>query len=240
MLKVRGLSKRFHGHDVLSEIDLDIAPGEIVGLIGHSGAGKSTLARCLVGLDTADAGEIMLSGERIEPGRGAARQQIQYLWQDPTQSLSPYLTAHAAVMEPLDGFAIGPPSERAPGAAALLEDLGLPHAAHARKPHSLSGGQCQRVALARALAASPQVLILDEPLASLDLATQVSTIRLLRKIHAETALSMLIVSHDLAPLRQLADRILLLDATRIVEDVSMQAFAAQATHPLARAYAETL
>ncbi|HCQ67459.1 MAG TPA: ABC transporter ATP-binding protein [Rhodobacteraceae bacterium] len=240
MLTARGLSKRFHGRDVLRGIDLTIAPGEVVGLIGHSGAGKSTLARCLVGLERAEAGEITLAGEKVVPGKGNTRQRIQYLWQDPTQSLSPFLTATGAIMETLAGFDIGPRAGRLARAASLLETLGLPRALHDRRPHSLSGGQCQRVALARALAAAPQVLILDEPLSSLDLATQVSTIGLLREVHADTGLAMLIVSHDLAPLRQLADRILVLDASRVVEDLAMVDLACKAKHPLARAYAATL
>ena len=89
MLTVQGLSKRFHGRDILREIDLSIAPGEVVGLIGHSGAGKSTLARCLVGLEQVDAGEVSLDGRAVVPGRGQARQQIQYLWQDPTSRSAP-------------------------------------------------------------------------------------------------------------------------------------------------------
>lgn len=240
MLTVQGLSKRFHGRDILRTIDLRIAPGEVVGLIGRSGAGKSTLARCLVGLEHADAGKITLDGRPVVPGRDDARRQIQYLWQDPAQSLSPYLTAHDAVMEPLSGFAVGAADGGHGRATELLDALGLQHTLHSRRPHLLSGGQCQRVALARALAAEPQVLILDEPLSSLDLATQVNTMELLRKVHAETALSMLIVSHDLAPLRHLASRILVLDNAQIVEDISMSGFAEHATHPLSRAYAETL
>ena len=240
MLTVRGLSKRFHGRDVLSDIDLNIAAGEVVGLIGHSGAGKSTLARCLVGLERAERGEILLDGAPITPGEGAARQNIQYLWQDPTQSLSPYLTAKGAVMETLSGFGVGASQARNTRAIELLNSLGIPQSMHERRPHALSGGQNQRVALARALAAEPQVLILDEPLSSLDLATQVSTISVLREIHAESGLAMLIVSHDLAPLRQLADRVLVLDETRIVEDIPMRRFSQDASHPLSKAYAETL
>lgn len=240
MLSVRGLSKRFYGDDVLRDIDLSIAPGEVVGLIGRSGAGKSTLARCLVGLEQADSGEVHLDGQVIKPGQGHSRQHIQYLWQDPTQSLSPYLSAQSAVMETLAGFRIGEPSGQKAQAAAILESLGVKSTTGTRRPHSLSGGQCQRVALARALAAEPKVLILDEPLSSLDLATQLHTIRLLRRLHAERGLAMLIVSHDLAPLRQLADRIVVLDEARIVEDIPMHRFTQDASHPLSAAYARTL
>lgn len=240
MLKVRGLSKSFGRRDVLARIDLTIAAGEVVGLIGHSGAGKSTLARCLVGLERAECGEVFLDGAEVIPGTGRARKNIQYLWQDPTQSLSPYLSAQGAVLETLTGFGVGAASGRTARASDFLSSLGIPPLMQGRRPHALSGGQNQRVALARALAADPQVLILDEPLSSLDLATQVSTIKLLRKVRAEIGLTMLIVSHDLAPLRQLADRILVLASARIVEDIPMREFAAKAAHPLSRAYVETL
>jgi len=240
MLSIRGLSKHFYGVDVLNGINLDIKAGEVVGLIGRSGAGKSTLARCLVGLETLDQGEIHLNGSPIEPGQGYARQHIQYLWQDPTQALSPYLTARAAVIETLSGFRIGTANKRRSQAEEILNDLGLDQATILRRPHSLSGGQCQRVALARAVAAEPEVLILDEPFSSLDLATQISTIHLLRRVHAKRKPAMLIVSHDLAPLRQLADRIAVLDDAHIVEDIALDEFTAKASHPLSRAYAGML
>ena len=240
MLSVRGLSKRFYGHEVLADINLTIQPGEVVGLIGRSGAGKSTIARCLVGLETPNAGTIQLDGDRITPGTGQARREIQYLWQDPTQSLSPFLSALGTVSETLNGFEIGVPANRQARAREILNELGVASDLQQQRPHSLSGGQCQRIALARALAAEPKILILDEPLSSLDLTTQVNTIRLLRRVHKETSVSMLIVSHDLAPLRQLADRILVLDDARIVEDIPMAEFANQATHQLSRAYAQTL
>ena len=240
MLSLSRLSKRFYGRDILCDISLDIAPGEVLGLIGRSGAGKSTLARCLVGLEHPDSGEIRLEGAPITPGQGPARREIQYLWQDPAQSLSPYLSAGEAVLETLTGFGIGTSATRRGKAAELLESLGIAGPAQARRPHSLSGGQCQRVALARALAAEPRVLILDEPLSSLDLGTQVKTIRLLQKIHADRGVAMLIVSHDLAPLRRLAGRVAVLDGARIVETTEMRHFARDAAHPLSRAYAETL
>lgn len=240
MLSIRGLSKKFHGRDVIKGIDLSIASGEVVGLIGRSGAGKSTLARCLTGLERPDEGEISLNGTLITPGRGSARQRIQYLWQDATQSLSPYLSAQDAVLETLSGFGVGPRGQRGARARALLLSLGLPEAAFSRRIHTMSGGQCQRLALARALSAEPEVLILDEPLSSLDLVTQLATIRLLKRLHADRGVAMLIVSHDLAPLSHLAQRILVLDDACIVEDIAMRDFAGKAKNPLSRAYAATL
>ncbi|MFK7761660.1 MAG: ABC transporter ATP-binding protein [Roseobacter sp.] len=240
MLTIQNLTKSFQGRVVLADLSLSIAPGEVVGLIGRSGVGKSTLARCLTGLEAMDRGQVNLADVSITPGQGRARQHIQYLWQDPVQSLSPYLSAQNTVLETLDGFNIGPRGQRAARARALLASFDLPKDVVDRRTHALSGGQCQRVALTRALAAEPQVLILDEPLSSLDLMAQLNTIKLLQDLHVKRGTTMLIVSHDLAPLRHLADRILVLDNGRIVEDLAMSTFARDAENPLSRAYAETL
>ena len=240
MLAVEGLRLSFRDLPVLCGVNLEIAAGEMVGLVGRSGSGKSTLARSLVGLDRADAGQIRLGGEFIEPGQGSARRQIQYLWQDPSQSLSPFLTAKSAVLETLNGFDIGAAQFRVNRAEELLENLGLERAAWNRRPHALSGGQCQRVAMARALAAQSKVLILDEPLSSLDLITQISTMELLGKVHSERKTAMLIVSHDLAPLRRFADRIAVLDQGRIVDDLPVQNMSSKDAHPLLQAYMDVL
>ena len=208
MLEIRNLTKTFHGREIFGDVHLSIEQGEVVGLIGRSGIGKSTLARCLVGLEMPDRGEISLESHIIKPGQSNARKDIQYLWQDATQSLSPYLTAHGAILETLNGFGIGARDKRAEAAKQLLLDLGISIDLQSRRPHALSGGQCQRVALARALAAEPKLLILDEPLSALDLVTQNRTIDLLQRLHQQRQLAMLIVSHDLAPLQKLSNRII--------------------------------
>ncbi len=240
MLNLTKLSKSFRGTKVLDNIDFSIGAGEVVGLIGRSGAGKSTLARIVVGLETPETGSIRLDTQEITPGKGDARRRIQYLWQDPIQTLSPYLSAAGAVLETLHGFDIGRPQTRRARAQDLLASLGIVAQIAARKPHELSGGQCQRVALARALAAEPDVLILDEPLSALDVTSQLGVIDLLRRVHAKRSLSMLIVSHDIAPLRLLASRIAVLDGGQIVEDLPLPRFFATARHPLSRAYISTM
>ncbi|SNZ19463.1 ABC transporter ATP-binding protein [Cohaesibacter gelatinilyticus] len=224
MLEVRNLTKAYHGRHIFKDVRLSIKQGEVVGLIGRSGIGKSTLARCLVGLEQPDEGVFALDGETFETGTANARKNIQYLWQDASQSLSPYLTAHAALMETLNGFSIGAKEERFQKARGLLSDLGISPDMQARRPHALSGGQCQRVALARALAAEPKLLILDEPLSALDLITQNRTVELLKRLHVERNLTMLIVSHDLAPLQKMSNRILLLQQEGIVEREAVQQF----------------
>ena len=217
MLEVKNLTKIYNRRKILDGVSLSLEAGEVVGLIGRSGAGKSTLARCLVGLETPDCGDFTLANHKLDPGRGQARKDVQYLWQDASQSLSPYLSAHGAVLETLNGFSIGKRAFRPDTARQLLLDLGIETELQSRRPHALSGGQCQRVALARALAARPKLLILDEPLSALDLVTQNRTVDLLQGLHQTTDLSMLIVSHDLAPLKKLSSRILLLQQAKLIE-----------------------
>lgn len=229
MLDVKNLTKTYHNRQVLKKVHLSIQQGEVMGLIGRSGVGKSTLARCLVGLEQPDEGEFALGGQAFEPGKSTARKNIQYLWQDASQSLSPYMTAHAAIMETLNGFSIGAKQGRAQKASALLSDLGLSSDMQSRRPHALSGGQCQRVALARALAAEPKLLILDEPLSALDLITQNRTVDLLKRLHDERNLTMLIVSHDLAPLQKMSNRIVLLQQGETIEKEAIQHFLSRAS-----------
>lgn len=237
MLTVTGLCKAFRGSVVLRNIDLELRQGDVMGLIGRSGSGKSTLARCLVGLERADSGSVALGGRKIAPGQGDARRRIQYLWQDPVQALSPFLSARGTVLETLNGFRIGAARGRKQRAEQLLQDLGIGGALQTQRPHMLSGGQCQRVALARALAAEPDALILDEPFSSLDLATQVTTMELLETLLQDRALAVLIISHDLAPLLRLSHRIAVLEAGSLAEDLPTARFLDRASHPLSRAYA---
>lgn len=236
MLTAAGLSKRFVGRAVLKGVGSRLAPGEAVGLIGRSGCGKSTFAKCVVGLESHDAGALSFDGAPLRPGRGAARRRIQYVWQDATQALSPYLSIRGAVLETLNGFRIGPRAGRTARADALLASLGIDAAMARRRADGLSGGRRQRAAIARALAAEPDMLILDEPFASLDLVTQAATLGTLRAVRSRTGCAMLVISHDLATLRRLVDRIDVLDEGGIVESHPVATFAETARHPLARAF----
>ncbi|PLW74850.1 ABC transporter ATP-binding protein [Cohaesibacter celericrescens] len=240
MLTISNLHKSFHDQPVLRGIDLKLEAGEIVGLIGRSGSGKSTLGRCMVGLETAQSGEVLLQGQKIVFGQVETRRRVQYLWQDPVQALSPFLSAHATVLETLNGFRIGDKQDRNEHAGKLLDGFGITKELSTRRPHMLSGGQCQRVAMARAVAAQPDVLILDEPFSSLDLVTQLSTMQLLERIHATRPLTILIISHDLAPLLRLCKRIAVLDQGRIAEELPKDDFLKGASHALSRAYVEQL
>jgi peptide/nickel transport system ATP-binding protein len=217
LLRVHGLRKGFSGgaRPVLDGASLSIDAGEVVGLVGTSGGGKSTLARCIAGLLAPDAGSIVLGDEPLGPRRSRSqRRRVQYVWQEPTLALSPWRSALQSVIEPLEGFAIGLPQERAARAAQALAVLGIDAATAARRPQALSGGQNQRVTLARALVAEPEVLLLDEPFSALDLVTTVALIDELAAAWKRRPCAVLLVSHDREACARLATRVLRLDAGR--------------------------
>jgi ABC-type dipeptide/oligopeptide/nickel transport system ATPase subunit len=213
---------------VLDGVALQLAPGEVVGLLGRSGSGKSTLARCLAGLQPFDSGELRWRAQVLPSARTRAqRRAIQYVWQEPQLALSPYRSALESALEPLQGFGLGAPGQRRATAAQMLERLGLPASAQQRRPHQLSGGQCQRVVLARALLAQPEVLLLDEPFSALDSVTTLALLDDLPQLLAGAGAAVLLVAHDRSLVRRLAQRVLWLEGGQL-KAVS----AAAATRPL--------
>ncbi len=201
---------------VLDRVGLDLHEGEVVGLLGRSGSGKSTLARCLAGLQQPASGSLSLNGQALTAARTLAqRRAIQYVWQEPQCALSPFRSALASAAEPLEGFGLASRRERPQRAAQMLQRMGLTQADMQRLPHQLSGGQCQRVVLARALLAEPQVLLLDEPFSALDSVTTVALVQDLAVVLAEHRLAVLLVSHDPALVRHLAQRVLVLEQGRL-------------------------
>jgi len=239
-LSIRHLRKGFAsgGHAVLADVCLEIGPGETVALIGRSGAGKTTLARCIVGLEVADHGDVLVDGARYRPADRGARRAVQLVWQDPSGSLSPFRTLRQSVVEPLDGFGIGAPSTRARRAEELLTSVGVPFGMFDRAPHELSGGECQRAVLARALASDPGVLVLDEPMSALDPPRQAELSQVLARLTKESQRAILFISHDLTAVRRLSSRVALLDGGRIVDDVATPEFFARRGHPIARQFLE--
>ena len=205
-------------------IDLQVHEGEAVGLVGATGAGKSTLASLLVGLMPADEGSVAFEGVELTTARGpalkGARRRLQMLFQDPYEALSGRLTIGQAVREPLDVQGLGTAAERTAAVRATLASSRLPSddAFLGRFTHELSGGQLQRVALARALILEPKLLIADEPVSMLDPSEQAKMIALLKHLQVERGMAMIFVSHDLSVVLRVADRILVLDQGRIVEE----------------------
>ena len=195
----------------LDDVSITVREGEAVGLVGPSGSGKTTLARIIAGHLEADAGAVTVTG---------GRSSVQLVAQDPWDALSPRLTVAQLVREPLDISREGSPSARDAEVSAALHTVGLPStgAFLEARSHELSGGQLQRIALARALVARPKVLVADEPTAMLDASEQARLLVVLRERQAELGIGLVLVSHDLAVVRKVTDRIVVLDCGRVVEE----------------------
>ena len=208
----------------LDGVSLAVQEGESVGVIGPSGSGKSTLAGILAGHLAPDSGTVLLEGTPLASSwRGrdrALRRRIQLVMQDPADALSPRLSVEELVREPLDVAGDGRRSERHGEVAAALDSVGLPSEGDflQARAHQLSGGQQQRIALARALVARPKLIVADEPTSMLDASEQARLLVVLRERQIEMGLGLVLVSHDLAIVRKVVDRIVVLDAGRVVEE----------------------
>jgi ABC-type oligopeptide transport system ATPase subunit len=206
--------------EALRGIDFSIARGEAFAIVGESGAGKSTAARCVVGMQKPTAGTITFDGKPLDPRKDQTqRRAIQMVFQDPQGSLNPRMTVGAMLNELLrrNGLADSKQAARR-RSVELLEMVGLPESALARRPRSFSGGQRQRIGIARALAVEPTFLIADEPVSALDVSIQASILILLRRLQRELGLTMLFISHDLAVVKQLCDRVAVMCDGEIVEE----------------------
>ena len=212
ILSVRALAKSFGPTVALAGIDLDVTAGESVAVVGESGSGKTTLARIIVGLEIADAGIVTVSGP---PGRpGGEPRPPQIVFQDPYSALNPSLTVGASLR---DALRAGGRDLSGSEVAALLDMVGLPAAYARRRPRALSGGERQRVAIARALAPRPDLLVCDEAVSSLDVSVQAQILNLIADLRVQLGLSVLFISHDLAVVRQAAERVYVLYKGRFVE-----------------------
>ena len=245
LLRAEGVSKRFHTSartvHALTDVSLFVREGESVGLIGPSGSGKSTLARILSGHLRPDAGRVVL-GEPPMPSnwRGGAakalRRTVQLVMQDPSDALSPRMTVEELVREPLDLGDEPDRDRRSAAVAEALEQVGLPTSGPflQSRSHELSGGQLQRIALARALVLQPKLLVADEPTAMLDASEQARLLVVLRERQVEMGLGLVLVSHDMAVVRKVVDRIVVLDKGRIVEEGPSQQVAVSPSSTIAR------
>jgi ABC-type glutathione transport system ATPase component len=200
-------------------VDLEIRRGEALAIVGESGAGKSTLARCIVGLQAPTSGEIVFDGEPLRPHENSAqRRAIQMVFQDPYGSLNPRRTVGSVIGELLsvNGVVTGKAAVKT-RTAALLEMVGLPASAMEKRPRAFSGGQRQRIGIARALAIEPTLLVADEPVSALDVSIQASILILLKRLQRELGLTMAFISHDLAVVKQLCDRVVVMNEGLVVE-----------------------
>ena len=222
LLALKGLGKTFEpdGRSVvaLADVDLDVVRGECHAVVGESGSGKSTLANLVLGIFQPSAGSMVFDGAPLAGRRSKEqRRRIQLVQQNPLSSLNPRRKIGASVRLPLDVHAIGSRVERRVRVAELLVEVGLEPEMAGRSPSSLSGGQRQRVAIARALAAGPELIVLDEPTSALDVLVQARVLALLDRLRREHGLTYIFITHDLAVVRALADRISVFAQGRKVE-----------------------
>ncbi len=234
-----------HGRrTAVAGVSFDVRAGETVGLVGESGSGKSSIGRAVLGLVTPAAGRIVFDGAELGSLSRAARRlrtrHLQAIFQDPYSSLNPTRTIGASLVEPLlvhGGPACSGGVREANRARVreLLERVDLPADAAARYPAQFSGGQRQRIAIARALVLAPKLLICDEPVSALDLSVQAQVLNLLARMQQEFALSYLFISHDLAVVRQLSHRVIVLRRGEIVEQGSADQVYSAAQHPYTQA-----
>ncbi len=240
LLSVRGLEVRFGVTPALEDLSFELQPGETLGLVGESGAGKSTLARAILRLIPASAGQMSWAGDdMLAWTRGQLRRNrrhFQLVFQDPLASLNPRMTVADALGEPLQIFETSlSAQDRRRRVAGMLERVGLPVTAADRYPHEFSGGQCQRIAIARAMILRPQLLICDEPVSSLDVSIQGQIVNLLVDLQREWGTALLFISHNLAVVRHLSHRVLVLYRGRLVELAGRDALFAGPLHPYTRA-----
>jgi ABC-type glutathione transport system ATPase component len=238
-LRVEGLRVAYGGRTVLDGVDLRVAPGEVVGLIGESGSGKTSLARTVLGLVPAAAGTVEVAGVSVD---GFSSQQwrrfrraghAQHVFQDPLSSLDGRFTALRSVLEGARQVFRG--AEASARAEDALRRVGLEERLWQRRPAQLSGGQRQRVAIARALAVDPQLLVCDEPVSALDASSRIEVVRTLADA-ARAGTGLLVISHDLSSLGAIADRVLVLHEGRSVEDGTAAQVLTAPRHP----YTQTL
>ncbi|MGO8862892.1 MAG: ABC transporter ATP-binding protein [Acidimicrobiales bacterium] len=223
----------------VDDVDLSVLRGRTLGLVGESGSGKSTLARLLLRLISPTSGRVVLGGEDITRVKGARlrtlRRRMQLVFQDPYSSFDPLATIGSSVGEALVVHTELGRATREQRTAELLEQVRLPASFARRRPREVSGGQLQRAAIARALATEPELLALDEPLSSLDVATQVQMVDLLGELQERLGIAYLFISHDLNLVRTLSQRVAVMYLGRIVEEGPVEELFGSAHHPYTQA-----
>jgi peptide/nickel transport system ATP-binding protein len=226
LITVEGLCKSFRlgprkELKAVQDVSFSIPRGQTFSIVGESGSGKSTTARIISRLETATSGSVRFDGVELTKLSGETlrllRRRFQLVYQNPYSSLDPRMSIEDIVGEPLRAFGLGSRAERKTRAARLLDQVALPTAFLERRPGALSGGQRQRVAIARALALQPDLLVLDEPVSALDVSVQDQILRLLAQLQAEAGLTYLMISHDLAVVRQISHRVGVMYRGQMVE-----------------------
>ena len=222
LLALNNVSKTFetaHGPvHAVRDVSFKVTEGECLAIVGESGSGKTTLANMILGILSKTSGEILFDGRPLQNRRSAEeRRAIQLVQQNPLSSLNPKRTVGASVRLGLDTYRVGTKGDRWNVVEQALEDVGLPGKMRKRAPSALSGGQRQRIGIARALVCDPRLVVLDEPTSALDVLVQARVLRLLNQLRAERGLTYIFITHDLAVVRNIADRVAVFQSGELIE-----------------------
>ncbi|OLS37866.1 ABC transporter ATP-binding protein [Bacillus sp. MRMR6] len=246
ILVVKNLSKQFScGHKAVDQVSFELKGKECLGIVGESGSGKSTLAKCILGLEKVDQGEIWLKGKSLHKTKKeelrSIRSELQVVFQNPAAALNPKLKIIDSLMEPLDfqpniepSFLKGIRHQREKTAEYLFELVNLPAKYLYYYPHELSGGQKQRVTISRAISIQPSLIILDEPTASLDVTIQAKILNLLKDLQQNLGISYLFISHDLAAVHYMSDRIMVMKQGQVVDECDKHDLYSDDRHPYSK------
>ncbi len=254
IIETRGLRKEYSVRNesgwgttsfaAISDIDMVVAPGETLCIVGESGCGKSTLARVLAGLAPADGGELLFDGKPTRAMSASERRDMrrrnQFIFQDPYASLNPRWTLGQIIAEPLENFTDLSARQRRDETAEMLERVGLRAADAAKRPREISGGQRQRVGIARAIICKPDLVIADEAVSALDVSVKAQILNLMLELQKDLNLSYVFITHDVGAVRSVADRVMVMYLGRVMEAGPATALLDRPNHPYTKRLVDSL